>query len=161
MLLARGLGTVAPVIPRIVASHSKGIGGSAFSGSPGCRCRIKEQYNASPGHEKGILQAPVVLPHTPQRHRISESVHPETELLALNELGPRPTRRAPRLPGAQLLHSALGQEWHRLALSQPEGVHTCKPHSVLPVPAQRPSRGWWPSGTGTVVGAHPIDTYPT
>ena len=44
---------------------------------------------------------------------------------------------------------------------RPRASQRCSPHSVLPVPAQRPSRGWWPSGTGTVVGAHPMDTYPT
>lgn len=36
-------------------------------------------------------------------------------------------------------------------------AHVCTPHSVLFSPAQRPARGSWPSATGKVQVAHPID----
>ena len=51
--------------------------------------------------------------------------------------------------------------WEAASPKEPSATptaQTCNPHSVFPVPAQRPSRGLWPSGTGTVVGAQPIET---
>ncbi len=35
--------------------------------------------------------------------------------------------------------------------------HRCKPHSVLPWPAQRPARASAPSSTGEVQGRHPME----
>ena len=35
--------------------------------------------------------------------------------------------------------------------------YACRPHSALPVPAQRPDRGWAPFSTAAVTGAHPME----
>ena len=37
------------------------------------------------------------------------------------------------------------------------GGHRCSPHSVLPVPFQRPARASSPSATGSVQGQQPIE----
>ena len=39
----------------------------------------------------------------------------------------------------------------------PTGAATCRPHSVLALPAQRPARGSSPGDTGRVHGQQPID----
>ena len=41
-----------------------------------------------------------------------------------------------------------------------DGVQPCRPHSSLPLSAQRPARGSSPSLTGLVHGQQPIDGYP-
>ena len=52
---------------------------------------------------------------------------------------------------------AGGRDLVNAQLGAVDGVQPCKPHSSLPLPAQRPARGSSPSLTGLVQGQHPID----
>ena len=61
-------------------------------------------------------------------------------------------RSVSRAPGGESM-----TEVQRRAVIERRGGHTCNPHSVLALPAQRPPRRSSPGATGRVQGQQPID----
>ncbi len=59
--------------------------------------------------------------------------------------------------GRDLADDGDGLVGQRLEVRAGSGVHTCSPHSVFELPAQRPPRRSSPSATGRVHGQQPID----